>query len=74
MFVDYLTVMMVAVVAGAAITIVYGLMFLDAPLADHLDRWPVPAALALDIGLLVACVIWCLLWHRFAHYLFRPAG
>ena len=35
MFVDYLTVMMVAVVAGAVITIVYGLMFLDAPLADH---------------------------------------
>ena len=28
MFVDYLTVMMVAVVAGAVITIVYGLMFL----------------------------------------------
>ena len=35
MFVDYLTVMMVAVVAGAVITIVYGLMFLDAPLADQ---------------------------------------
>ena len=31
MFIDYLTVMMVAVVAGAVITIVYGLMFLDAP-------------------------------------------
>jgi putative membrane protein len=35
MFVDYLTVMMVAVVAGAVITIVYGLMFLNAPLADQ---------------------------------------
>jgi putative membrane protein len=35
MFVDYLTVMMVAVVAGAVLTIVYGLMFLDAPLADQ---------------------------------------
>ena len=35
MFVDYLTVMMVAVVAGAVVTIVYGLMFLDAPLADQ---------------------------------------
>ena len=35
MFVDYLTVMMVAVVAGAVTTIVYGLMFLDAPLADQ---------------------------------------
>jgi putative membrane protein len=35
MFVDYLTVMMVAVVAGAVITLVYGLMFLDAPLADQ---------------------------------------
>ena len=35
MFVDYLTVMMVAVVAGAVLTIVYGLMFLDASLADQ---------------------------------------
>ena len=35
MFVDYLTVMMVAVVAGAVISIAYGLMFLDAPLADQ---------------------------------------
>jgi putative membrane protein len=35
MFVDYLTVMMVAVVAGAALTIVYGLMFVEAPLADQ---------------------------------------
>jgi putative membrane protein len=35
MFIDYLTVMMVAVVAGAVITIVYGLMFLEAPLADR---------------------------------------
>lgn len=35
MFVDYLTVMMVAVVAGAVIAIVYGLMFLDAPVADQ---------------------------------------
>jgi hypothetical protein len=34
MFVDYLTVMMVAVVAGAVLTIVYGLMFLNAPVAD----------------------------------------
>jgi hypothetical protein len=31
MFIDYLTVMMVAVVAGAVLTIVYGLMFLEAP-------------------------------------------
>jgi hypothetical protein len=29
MFVDYLTVMMVAVVAGAVLTIAYGLMFLQ---------------------------------------------
>jgi putative membrane protein len=35
MFVDYLTVMMVAVVAGAVLAIVYGLMFLEAPLADQ---------------------------------------
>jgi putative membrane protein len=35
MFVDYLTVMMVSVVAGAVVTIIYGLMFLDAPLADQ---------------------------------------
>jgi putative membrane protein len=35
MFVDYLTVMMVAVVAAAALTITYGLMFVEAPLADQ---------------------------------------
>lgn len=35
MFVDYLTVMMVAVVAGAVLTIAYGLMFIEAPLADQ---------------------------------------
>ena len=35
MFVDYLTVMMVAVVAAAVLTISYGLMFLEAPLADQ---------------------------------------
>jgi putative membrane protein len=35
MFVDYLTVMMVAVVAGAVLTVAYGLMFLEAPLADQ---------------------------------------
>src|SRR5215208_2039066 len=35
MFVDYLTVIMVAVVPGAVLTVVYGLMFLDAPLADQ---------------------------------------
>jgi putative membrane protein len=35
MFVDYLTVMMVAVVAGAVLAIVYGLMFLNAPVADQ---------------------------------------
>jgi len=35
MFVDYLTEIMVAVVAGAVLTIVYGLMFLEAPLADQ---------------------------------------
>jgi hypothetical protein len=35
MYVDYLTVMMVAVVAGAVLTIIYGLMFLEAPLADQ---------------------------------------
>jgi len=34
-FVDYLTVMMVAVVAAAVLTIAYGLMFLEAPLADQ---------------------------------------
>jgi putative membrane protein len=38
MFVDYLTVMMVAVVAGAVLTIVYGLMFLNAPVADQ-KQW-----------------------------------
>ena len=31
MYVDYLTVMMVAVAAGAVLTIIYGLMFLEAP-------------------------------------------
>ena len=35
MFVDYLTVMMVAVLAAAALTIAYGLMFVEAPLADQ---------------------------------------
>jgi hypothetical protein len=35
MFVDYLTVMMVAVVAAAVLTIAYRLMFLEAPLADQ---------------------------------------
>jgi len=35
MFVDYLTVMMVAVVAGAVLAIIYGLMFLNAPVADQ---------------------------------------
>ena len=35
MFVDYLTVMMVAVVAAAVLTISYGLMFVEAPLADQ---------------------------------------
>ena len=38
MFVDYLTVMMVAVVAGAVLTVVYGLMFLEAPLAEQKPR------------------------------------
>jgi hypothetical protein len=31
MIIDYLTVMMVAVVAGAVLTIIYGLMFFEAP-------------------------------------------
>jgi hypothetical protein len=35
MFVDYLTVMMVAGVAEAVLTIVYGLMFLEASLANQ---------------------------------------
>lgn len=38
MFVDYLTVIMVAVVVGAALTIVYGLIFLDAPRSEALQQ------------------------------------
>ena len=38
MFVDYLTVIMVAVVIGAELTIVYGLMFLNAPRREALQQ------------------------------------